>query len=480
MSFQTIPFFAFLIVLIFVLAVTKNEKIRQIELLLASFLFYGIWDWRFLGLLFLCIGITHISGRILSNSKNGEESQKTVLSISIVLLLIILGIFKYLKFFVSGLCNVLGLHDSFTLNFVLPIGISFYIFTCVGYLIDIYRGELTGPISLYQEALYIAFFPKILQGPFQKASDFFKQLKEKHPITIDNISSGIQIFLFGLIKKLVIADRLGLFVDNVYMNPSVYSGATLLLAALTYPMQLYCDFSGYSDMAVGVARMIGYELPQNFNIPFLSKNVAEYWRRWHMSLNIWFRDYLFYSLIRSNWVNDLRKKAKGRSKKFAKMLAPLIGMIIVWPLVGLWHGASWNYILYGCLYGLLMIVGLIGDTYGNKKNSKMDILRIIRTWIVTLFALIIFRAQDISTIGIILKGIFTWQRGISYIYTWSLIFVPVVMLICIFAYEKNSGEGFYIQLDLGLFRNKVIFCTVSMLTIILMYVGENYFMYFQF
>lgn len=481
MSFQTIPFLVFFFLLIVVLAVTKKEKTRQYELLIASIIFYTTWDIRFFVLIAFCVVVIHLARKaMLKNSEMGGCQAKAPLIVSVSILLVVLGIFKYLNFFASEFCSMFGIQDSLAPSIILPVGISFYVFTCIGYVIDIYRGEVEKTMPFYQEALYVLFFPKLLQGPFQKATDFFKQLENAHPITLANISNGIQIFLFGIVKKIVIADRLGLFVDHVYSNPGIYSGATLLLVAVTYPMQLYCDFSGYSDMAVGTAKMLGYDLPNNFNLPFLSKNVAEYWRRWHMSLNAWFRDYLFYSIIRSNWVNRLRKGAKSYSKQFAKIVPSIIGMALVWPLVGLWHGAALNFILYGCFYGLFMILGLLKDTCGKRIDKRFDILRVIRTWGVTVFAMILFRAMDIRTVQVILKGIFTWQSGISYIYTWSLIFIPIVMLTSFFAYRKNNEDGYYIQLDMGLLRSKVIFCTSVLLTIILMYVGENYFMYFQF
>lgn len=482
MTFQTIPFILFLCFDIVILALTKNEKIRQYELLAMSFVFYGSWDLRFLALIVLVIAITHIVGRqLLINSKNGKGHQtKRILIFGITALLVILGIFKYLKFFVNSFCDFLGIQNAMTLSIILPVGISFYVFSAIGYIMDVYRKEITEPVPLYKETLYITFFPKMLQGPFQKANHFFEQLAGDHTITIAHISEGMQIFLFGLIKKIVIADRLGSFVDIVYADPSVYSGGTLLLAAITYPIQLYCDFSGYSDMAVGTAKMLGYDLPQNFNLPFLSKTVSEYWRRWHMSLNAWFRDYLFYSILWSSWVNRLRKKVKGKSKKIAKILPSVIGVAIVWPLMGLWHGASINYILFGCIYGLFMMIGLIGDVFGGEKNKKFDFLRIIRTGLITLFAMILFRASDMVTAGLMLRGIFSFQKGVSYIYTWSLIYIPTVMGLSIFAYKKNGGNGFYLNLDLGLLRNKIIFCTAVLLTIVLMYVGKNYFMYFQF
>ena len=199
-----------------------------------------------------------------------------------------------------------------------------------------------------------------------------------------------------------------------------------------------------------------------------------------MSLNVWFRDYLFYSLIRSEWVNAIRKKAKKKSKKLARNLPSVIGMLIVWPLIGLWHGASVNYVLYGCCYGLLMIIGQLVRNSSKIESKVIDALCIFRTQLVTIVLLILFRSSSISNMGMILKGIFTWQRGISYIYIWAVVFIPLVMAVSVYAYKKNNENGFYIYMDMSKLKSKIIFCTAVIMTIVLMYVGENYFMYFQF
>lgn len=480
MSFQSTVFIAFFCVLLSILFITKRESVRQVEILIASGIFYGLWDIRFLLLLMVCIVIMRCSVALIIRLKEHNATGKTPMVLGIVSLLLILGVFKYLGFFISGFSKLLGLSESgATINIFLPIGISFYIFSAIGYIIDSYRGDIDEQPSVLKEALYIMFFPKILQGPLQNAVDFFNQLKKEHPIELRNLESGIQIFLFGLIKKVVIADRLGRFVDSVFACPSAYSGATLALAVLTYPFQLYCDFSGYSDMAVATAKMMGYDLTQNFNLPFLSQNVAEFWRRWHMSLNIWFRDYLFYPILRSNWVNGLRKRVKKVNKELSRKLPAIIGMLIVWPLIGLWHGASVNFILYGCGFGILMIIGqLLGEKPGD--SVIINTLKIVRTFLLTAFLLLIFRAETLDSVGIIIKGIVTWQRGISYIYTWSIVYLPFICLISIYAYLKNAGNGYYINMDMSKFISKVLFATAVLMAIVLMYVGDNFFVYFKF
>lgn len=481
MSFQSLAFYVFLFLLIVMLAIIKKEVSRQYLLIAASVIFYGLWDVRFLTIVAICIATIFIGSRAIGRSE--EATQKRILTVCLVILLGTLGVFKYMNFFIEGFCNLLGITQTFSLNLILPVGISFYVFSAIGYIVDVYRGEISASTPLYQTALFVLFFPKLLQGPFHPATDFIEQLKRDHPVSWSNLSAGGQIFLCGLIKKVVIADRLGVYVDAVYSTPAAYSGLTLLLVSFTYPIQMLCDFSGYTDMAIGTAKMIGYDLCPNFNLPFLAKNVAEFWRRWHMSLNAWFREYLFYPVIRCSWVNTLRKNAKKKSKKFSRILPSMIGMIIVWPLIGLWHGATWNYVLFDSFYGLLMIASLFINEYrkGDPKNGMLyDVLRILQTQFFVFILFILFRAPDLSTFRLVVARIVTRAAGIDYFYTWSFVYVPFVLGVSIFAYVKNGGNSFYINLDLRKFKNKVIFCTALALTVVLMYVGENYFMYFQF
>lgn len=483
MAFSTLTFIACQITLLIILAVTKNEFARRFEILVFSIAFYGIWDYRFLLILAVAVVITYFVGRLLYNqNKSGRKFSTPILIVGIMTLLLILFFFKYFNFFVTSFCSLFGIENIGILNIILPIGISFYIFSAIGFLIDVYREDVEENVSFFTVAYYLLFFPKVLQGPLLKFKDFYVQLNEEHTIKIDNIKQGVQIFLFGLIKKVVIADRLGLFVDAVYSMPQAYDAPTLILVIIAYPIQLYCDFSGYSDMAIGVAKMMGYDLCKNFNLPFMSKSVSEYWRRWHMSLNVWFRDYLFYSIIRSRWVGIIRKKAKKKSKVLSRILPTAIGMAIVWPLIGLWHGPSFNYIIHGTMYGVMMIAGLIitENKWTFPINRITNLFRIIRTSFITVFAQIIFRSVDFKTVGGILYRVFTWQNGIHYIYIWALALIPIVVAAYVFAYLKNTGNSFYIIMDLGKFRYKMAFSIVFFMTIILMYVGENYFMYFQY
>ena len=482
MTFSSLIFLIFMVALLAVTAMAKRETTRRIELLLASCVFYGFWSYWFLLLLIGVAVATWLVGLWMLRSADAGKSKRGILTFGIVIMLLVLGFFKYFNFFVDSFCRVFGVANSFSLNILLPVGISFYIFSAIGYLLDVYYNEFEKPVGFFELMLYIMFFPKILQGPMLKAKDFVEQLAHDHPITLENLEAGVQIFLFGLIKKVVIADRLGPFVDAVYSLPEAYNWLTLLLVILTYPIQLYCDFSGYSDMAVGVSRMLGYDMCRNFNLPFLSKSVAEYWRRWHMSLNIWFRDYLFYPILRSGWVNRLRKRAKQRSKKFSKILPSIIGMAIIWPLIGLWHGAAWNFVLHGAIYGVLMIAGLMIKEWKLTlpATGVTGVLQTLRTAAVTILLMVLFRAPDLHTVGVILSRIATLRMGIRHYYTWSLVYIPLVALACVFAYRKNKGEGYYMVLNLGKFKNKLLFSVAAMLTVILMYVGENYFMYFQF
>lgn len=480
MTFTMTIFLPFMLLILLFLKLVKSENGKKILIVFASSVFYLLWDPRFLILLFACAIMACIGTDFLFSEKILNRKRITI--IFIIAYLIILGIFKYKAFFYDGLKRLLKIQDFSSLAVILPIGISFYIFSCISLIIDVYRFEIEEKPTAIDIFTYVLFFPKLLQGPLHKASDFMVQLKKDHIISKENILTGIQIFLFGLIKKVVIADRLGLFIDTVYQKPGVYSGATLLLLAITYPVYLYCDFSGYSDMAVGTAKMMGYDLCQNFNLPFMAKNVSEYWRRWHISLNVWFRDYLFYPIVRSKWVNNIRRSMKERSKKLSRIIPPIIGMAVVWPLTGLWHGASLNFVIYGVFYGLLMTLSLIREEFVPHKSKLpiVDVLRIFRTWVVTIIAMVIYRSPDLKTVGTILSGIIRWKSGISYLYTWSLIYVPVIIIAMLIAYKKNDGNGEYIIMDLRKFWPKFLICFAALMTVVLMYIGENYFVYFNF
>jgi alginate O-acetyltransferase complex protein AlgI len=266
-----------------------KRPLRHGILLAASYIFYGWWDWRFCSLMLILTIVAYFSA--LQIGKQIYARRYVILGVAVPL--IILGIFKYFNFFVSSFSRVFGIHSAGSLQIILPVGISFYTFQSLSYTIDVYRRKIVPEKDFIKLALYIAFFPQLVAGPIVRASDFLPQLEEDRNINIDNFKIGIQIFAFGLFKKIVIADWLSVFVDDVFRTPNAFHAISLILAVIAYAIQIYFDFSGYSDMAIGCAKCLGYDFVRNFNMPYISRNITEFWRRWHISLSSWLKEYLY-------------------------------------------------------------------------------------------------------------------------------------------------------------------------------------------
>ena len=253
--------------------------------------------------------------------------------------LAVLGIFKYYDFFVTSFCDVFHLTPG-VLNLILPVGISFYTFQALSYTIDVYTGKIEKEKSFLQFALYLSFFPQLVAGPIVKASEFLPQLKENRKVTLAGLESGIQIFVFGMFKKVVLADNISVFVDEVYRSPQIFGSGTVALAVAAYAIQIYMDFSGYSDMAIGLGKMFGFHINENFNYPYIATSIKDFWRRWHISLSTWFKEYLYI---------PLGGNREGKFKTYRNLM-------IVFFMTGLWHGASWNFVVWGLFHGVFLVL----------------------------------------------------------------------------------------------------------------------------
>lgn len=325
MSFASIDFILFFLCTITVVVLIQKYfgiKIKEIFLLCVSYFFYGYWDWRFCFLLLFITICSYMVSKKLNN--------RGVYLIGILVPLAVLGFFKYFNFFLDSISIVLG-EDIGTLKIILPVGISFYTFQALSYVIDVKRGKIKPESDFVKLALYLSFFPQLVAGPIVKAADFLPQLKEERKVTWNDISCGLQMFIFGLFKKIVLADRISVFVDDVFYAPSAFQWSTIVLAVISYSLQIYFDFSGYSDMAIGCAKCLGYDFKCNFNLPYISQNVTEFWRRWHISLSTWLREYIYI---------PLGGNKKGRCRQY-------INLFLTMLLGGLWHGASWTFVLWG-------------------------------------------------------------------------------------------------------------------------------------
>jgi alginate O-acetyltransferase complex protein AlgI len=332
MVFSNPWFFLFLALTLGLLSIPLALATKKRLLTALSCLFYAAWDVRYLALLLIISVIDYVCALRIARARTQQESGKAWVIASVVSNLGVLAYFKYANFF---LANVAALHGpQLVLNVLLPAGISFYTFKTMSYVIDVYKGELEAKTSWLDYAMFITFFPELIAGPIVRASVFLPQMEREPGPTRDRLADGGSLFLVGYTKKLM-ADHLGIMATPVFDRPAVFDGVSAWAALLGYTMQIYLDFSGYSDMAVGVARMIGYSLPENFRMPYLSQNVAEFWRRWHMTLSTWLRDYLYVGLGGNR---------NGSLSTYRNLLLTMV-------LGGLWHGASWNFVLWGALHG---------------------------------------------------------------------------------------------------------------------------------
>jgi alginate O-acetyltransferase complex protein AlgI len=352
---------------------------RKVILLVASFYFYAYWDYRFAGLLALSTAIGFGLGLAIESAQR-PSVRVGLLAISVIWNLGLLAFFKYANFIVGPLVPLLGLMDWHVLTYgiVLPIGISFYTFQLLSYSIDVYRRQVRATRSLLDFAIYIAFFPQLVAGPIVRASEFLPQLAQMPKPTGATFYSGLTQLLRGLVKKMLIADTLATFVDPVMAGPDLFAGPTVWLALFAYAGQIYADFAGYSDIAIGSARLLGFELPENFRHPYLADSPSDFWRRWHITLSTWLRDYLYIPLGGS------------RGSSFATALT----LVVTMGLGGLWHGASWNFVLWGLWHGVLLI--LTRSWRDRPVDGWRRVLRILLTFSLVTAGWTLFRTAGAS------------------------------------------------------------------------------------
>jgi D-alanyl-lipoteichoic acid acyltransferase DltB (MBOAT superfamily) len=439
MSFNSIEFAIFLPIVFIAYWLLKNKNLRyqNILLLIASYVFYGWWDLRLLSLLIILSVSNYLIG-IYINKNEIDRKRKNWMIAGLVINLGVLVIFKYFNFFIDSFIDLLSLAGynlpRSTTKIILPVGISFYVFLSLSYILDIYKRTLNADKNIIEVLLSLGFFPIILAGPIQRPSTLIPQISQKREFNYDQTFDGLGQILWGLFVKVVIADNLALYADDFFHNYSNYSGSTLLLGAVFYTIQIYADFSGYSNMAIGVAKLFGFSLMRNFAYPYFSRDITEFWKRWHISLTTWFRDYLFLPLsFAVSW------KIKGSKVFYIKtdLFIYIVASTVTWFLTGLWHGANYTYILWGMIHGLLLIVYHIQRNPRKKLFKKIGItndhlvIRIFET-IITLFVVIIawifFRADNISIAIKYLSNMFS-----SSLFTYPTIFpVDLIVIILLF------------------------------------------------
>ena len=389
MVFNSIEFVIFLpiVVLLFYLL---PQKARWLMLLAASCVFYMWFVPKYILILLVTIIIDYSAGILMEKHENEPKKKKTYLVISVVSTILVLFIFKYLGFINDNfvwLCQKLGLDVRTSVNIILPIGLSFHTFQSMSYVIEVYRGHQKAERHFGYYSLYVMFFPQLVTGPIERPGNLLRQLHEKKDFRYENISKGMRLILFGLFIKMVVADHLGAYVDEVYAKPAEYNSWSVMLAMAFYSFQIYCDFFGYSTIALGSAKVMGFDISDNFRTPYLSKNIAEFWHRWHISLSTWFRDYVYFPL-------------GGSRVKFGRWA---FNILVVFVLSGIWHGAAWTFLFWGFAHGLLHIVekALRNRFPPLEPKSKwlsvsLDMLRIAKTFVLVTLFWVMFRATDFA------------------------------------------------------------------------------------
>ena len=459
-SAEFLLFFAIVFAGVLFLQRLKNTVYKEIFLLAASYFFYGYWDWRFCFLLLFVTVCAYITALF--------AHKKAAVTVGVVVPLLVLGLFKYFNFFLDSFSSLIG-RELGTLAIILPVGISFYTFQALSYIIDVRQKRIPAEKSFIRLALYISFFPQLVAGPIVKASDFLPQLMEDSRITLKNVEIGVQLMVFGFFKKIVIADHLSVFVDDVFRVPTAFHWATIILAIISYSIQIYFDFSGYSDIAIGCAKCFGYDFCPNFNMPYISENVTVFWRRWHISLSTWLKEYLYI---------PLGGNRKGKARQY-------INLFLTMLLGGLWHGANWTFVVWGALHGAALCVDKMLRKNSNP-NPFVRVMNTIGTFAFVSFTWIFFRADNFTKAGQVIKGIFTLQDGISQPFAWAIPAIAVVLIGTLVAIIKSKKEnqkvinGFYPIVSLNNIRGLTIFWVACGLVLALAFTGEHPFVYFQF
>ncbi len=403
-SFEFLVFFPAVVLCYFLIP----EKFRYLWLLVCSYYFYMCWNAGYVLLLLFSTLVTYGSGLCLAHIKQSGKAdnvkmkqQKLCVAASFCLNLAVLFFFKYYGFTADNINGLLqSLHMGGKMpefDILLPVGISFYTFQALSYTMDVYRGEIYAEKNLFKYALFVSFFPQLVAGPIERSKNLLVQMNEKHTLCYDNVRNGLLMMLWGYFLKLVLADRIAVVVDTVYSDTVTYQGFYVIFATVLFAFQIYCDFNGYSTIARGAALIMGFRLMENFDAPYLSTSVSEFWRRWHISLSGWFRDYLYI---------PLGGNRKGKRRKVANIM-------VVFLTSGLWHGAAWTYVIWGGLNGIYQVIGewlrplremIVNKTGIGKRKGIHRLLKVLVTFCLVDFAWIFFRAESMESVLEILRG----------------------------------------------------------------------------
>ena len=482
MLFNSFEFMLFLpIVFLLYWFVFKPRKLQNLFLVVASYIFYGWWDWRFLFLIALTSACSYASGLLLEHYEGKRKAQQIVSASNIVLNLLILGVFKYYNFFVESLeslfISLFNYHlDWVTINVILPVGISFYTFQALSYTIDVYQKKLPATHDIVEFFAYISFFPQLVAGPIERATNLLPQFQKDRQFDYAKAIDGFRQMLWGFFKKIVIADNCASVVNGYWDSYQDLPGLTLFLMGVMFTFQIYCDFSGYSDIAIGTARLFGFNLMRNFNFPYFSRSIPEFWRRWHISLTTWFRDYIYFPLGGS------------RCEKW-KIIR---NVFIVWGISGLWHGANWTFVCWGLFHATLLAIYNIFGINTKYKNivafehylpNVKELLQISLTFFLAVIGWIIFRAETMTQAIDFISSMFTNQFfDSSYLY--GKLYLCYCLLLMVIEWMQRDKQH-ALQWNLTIIENKkwaqvLVDYIVLILILSLGNFQGNQFIYFQF
>ena len=476
MLFNSLEFLLFLPI-VFVLywfVFNKNLNIQNLLILVSSYVFYGWWDYRFLSLIFFSTVVDYFIGLGIYK-QDSQKKQKLLLWCSVLFNIGVLGFFKYFNFFVESwvdLFNTFGyeIKSIWTLNIILPVGISFYTFQTMSYTIDIYRKKLEPTSDFLSFASFVSFFPQLVAGPIERASNLLPQILREREFKYKQAVQGLRLILWGMFKKVVIADSLAPMVDNIFSNYRDYGGGILWLGAIYFAFQIYCDFSGYSDIAIGTSKLFGFELMSNFKFPYFSRNIGEFWRRWHISLTTWFRDYIYIPLGGS-------REGKWKSIR---------NIFIIFLVSGFWHGANWTFIFWGLFHSVLFLPSFLFNTNRKYTSSIIgenkllptikEFYQVSRTFILVTIAWVFFRSDTILDSLFFLKKMFL-EFNLPYKFRGGL---QNILFLLLLEYMSRNDE----KNILG-FRNKklryLLYFILFMHVIIYQIKNQSVnFIYFQF
>lgn len=469
MLFNSIEYLIFFpIVFLLYWFLQRKLSIQNLLLLVSSYVFYAWWDWRFLSLIIYSSLLDYVVG-LKIHASNKPNARRNWLLLSLVSNLGLLAVFKYNNFFIDSFADLMHNFgweiDSVSLNIILPVGISFYTFQTLSYTIDIYRNQFKPTKNIVSFFTYVSLFPQLVAGPIERASNLLPQIESRRKFDIDLFKEGIVQITAGLFRKIVIADNLGVYVDAIYGNPEMHNSSSLIIATVFYSFQIYYDFAGYSDIAIGSAKLLGFRFNQNFNFPYFSSSITMFWRRWHISLSSWLRDYLYISL------GGNRKGIRITYRNL--MLTMLLG--------GLWHGSSWNFVIWGGIHGLAL--SLEKYLLSFKRSWSIKWMGYIYVFPVVLLSWVFFRATDLNSSIQIIKTIFQFRFGMPFIGNINVFLAGLMML----------GLGFFFDLfifisgksleELGKWfsmKGVILFTTIVVMMIILFYSTASNFIYFQF